>query len=154
MLGFGFSESIAGWFSGTPVGDQFAALLGTFSLRPSGYLVLAEHLWHAREIAGAWNFGPGEIDSRSVAWIVERIADLWDDGLRWERDTDQHPHEANILKLDSTLARTRLAWTPAWDLEQGVAATVNWYGAYKAGEDMHRFSLEQIGAYQAANSNR
>jgi cell division transport system permease protein len=41
MLFFGFSESIASWFSGTPVGDQFAALLGTFSLRPSGYLVLA-----------------------------------------------------------------------------------------------------------------
>ena len=41
MLAFGLSESIAGWFSGTPVGDQFAALLGTFSLRPSGYLVLA-----------------------------------------------------------------------------------------------------------------
>jgi cell division transport system permease protein len=41
MLAFGFSESIAGWFSGTPVGDQFAALLGTFSLRPSGYVVLA-----------------------------------------------------------------------------------------------------------------
>jgi cell division transport system permease protein len=40
MLGFGFSESIAGWFSGTPVGDQFAALLGTFSLRPFGYLAL------------------------------------------------------------------------------------------------------------------
>ncbi|WP_439370643.1 cell division protein FtsX [Bradyrhizobium sp. DASA03120] len=41
MLVFGFSESVAGWFSGTPVGDQFAALLGTFSLRPSGYVVLA-----------------------------------------------------------------------------------------------------------------
>ena len=41
MLGFGFSESIAGWFSGTPVGDQFVALLGTFSLPASGYLVLA-----------------------------------------------------------------------------------------------------------------
>jgi cell division transport system permease protein len=41
MLMFGFAESIAGWFSGTPVGDQFAALLGTFSLRPSGYLALA-----------------------------------------------------------------------------------------------------------------
>jgi cell division transport system permease protein len=41
MLLFGFSESVAGWFSGTPVGDQFAALLGTFSLRPSGYLVVA-----------------------------------------------------------------------------------------------------------------
>jgi cell division transport system permease protein len=41
MLAFGFSESIGGWFSGTAIGDQFAALLGTFSLRPSGYLVLA-----------------------------------------------------------------------------------------------------------------
>jgi cell division transport system permease protein len=41
MLVFGFSESIAGWFSGTPAGDQFAALLGTFSLRPTGYLALA-----------------------------------------------------------------------------------------------------------------
>jgi cell division transport system permease protein len=41
MLGFGFSESIAAWFSGTPVGDQFAALLGTFSLPPTGYLALA-----------------------------------------------------------------------------------------------------------------
>lgn len=40
MLMFGFSESIASWFSGTPVGDQFAALLGTFSLRASGYLAL------------------------------------------------------------------------------------------------------------------
>jgi cell division transport system permease protein len=40
MLAFGFSESIANWFSGTPVGDQFAALLGTFALRPSGYLIL------------------------------------------------------------------------------------------------------------------
>jgi cell division transport system permease protein len=41
MLLFGLSESIAVWFSGTPVGDQFAALLGTFALRPSGYLALA-----------------------------------------------------------------------------------------------------------------
>ncbi len=40
LLLFGFSESIGAWFAGTPAGDQFAALLGTFSLRPSGYLVL------------------------------------------------------------------------------------------------------------------
>ena len=40
MLIFGLAEQISGWFSGTPVGDQFAALLGTFSLRPLGYLAL------------------------------------------------------------------------------------------------------------------
>lgn len=41
ILLFGFAESIGNWFSGTPVGDQFAALLGTFSLQVSGYVVLA-----------------------------------------------------------------------------------------------------------------
>src|SRR5207244_7691568 len=39
MLGFGFSESIAGWFSGTPVGDQFADFLETFSMRTSGLMI-------------------------------------------------------------------------------------------------------------------
>jgi cell division transport system permease protein len=53
MLGFGFSESIAAWFSGTPVGDQFAGLLGTFSLRPSGYLVLAVQAFFIAAIT-AW----------------------------------------------------------------------------------------------------
>jgi cell division transport system permease protein len=41
MLVFGFAEQVSGWFSGTPVGDQFAALLGTFSLQPLGYLAVA-----------------------------------------------------------------------------------------------------------------
>ena len=41
MLVFGLAEQVSGWFTGTPVGDQFAALLGTFSLRPLGYLALA-----------------------------------------------------------------------------------------------------------------
>lgn len=41
MLIFGFGESIGGFLSGTAIGDQFVALLGTFSLRTSGYLIIA-----------------------------------------------------------------------------------------------------------------
>lgn len=41
MLIFGFAEAIGTWMGGTVAGDQFGALLGTFSLRPSGYFVLA-----------------------------------------------------------------------------------------------------------------
>src|SRR4030088_1685275 len=41
VLAFGFSGSIFHRFLGRAVGGQFGALLGTFSLRPSGYLVLA-----------------------------------------------------------------------------------------------------------------
>jgi cell division transport system permease protein len=52
MLVFGSSESIASWFSGTPVGDQFAALLGTFSLRATGYLALAAQALGIAAITG------------------------------------------------------------------------------------------------------
>lgn len=41
MLIFGFGESIGGFLSSTAIGDQFVALLGTFSLRTSGYLIIA-----------------------------------------------------------------------------------------------------------------
>lgn len=41
MLIFGFGESIGGFLAGTAIGDQFVALLGTFSLRTSGYLIIA-----------------------------------------------------------------------------------------------------------------
>ncbi len=40
MLVFGFGESVGGFMSGTAIGDQFVALLGTFALRPTGYLIL------------------------------------------------------------------------------------------------------------------
>jgi len=60
MLAFGFSESIASWFSGTPVGDQFAALLGTFSLRPSGYLALAAQAVLIAAIT-AWAFATNAV---------------------------------------------------------------------------------------------
>ena len=40
ILIFAFAETIGAFFSGTPVGDQIAALLGSFSLGPIGYLAL------------------------------------------------------------------------------------------------------------------
>jgi hypothetical protein len=52
-----------------PVGDQFAALLGTFSLRPSGYLVLALQAVliaaiTALSVIAAWRMG-AERDTQS-----------------------------------------------------------------------------------------
>jgi len=118
----------------------------------AGYLVLAQHLWDTREYADGWNFGPADAEARTVGWVVERVAALWGAGLHWEPDPSEHPHEANVLKLDSARARVRLGWRPAWDVELGLAASVDWYRAYSDGEDMRGISLAQIQAYQAATS--
>ena len=43
---------------------------------------------------------------------------------------------------------SELGWTPQWDLEAALDATVAWYGAYRAGADMRAETLAQIAAYR------
>lgn len=119
----------------------------------AGYLALAEALWHDDAYATAWNFGPDDADARSVRWVVERLSALWPEEIPYELDAGAHPPETGTLKVDSSAARTRLGWSPAWDLERGIVATVDWYSAYRAGEDVRRVVLDQIGAYEAAVSS-
>ncbi|MDB5921831.1 MAG: wcaG1 [Betaproteobacteria bacterium] len=114
----------------------------------AGYLALAEKLWHDPEAyAGAWNFGPGEEDVRTVSWIVERLAKNWGEGAAWNVDSGEHPHEAGYLKLDCSKARARLGWTPRLDLEVALEWITEWHRAHLAGGDMHRFSQQQIERY-------
>jgi CDP-glucose 4,6-dehydratase len=109
----------------------------------SGYLVLAQALWDEPAAATAWNFGPPAEEARPVAWIVDRLAQLWP-GVEWRRDAGAHPHEARFLKVDSSRARARLGWAPRWDLERALAAIVAWYTAFAEGADMRAATLAQV----------
>lgn len=113
-----------------------------------GYLLLAQQLFAGRvEFAQAWNFGPENYDARTVEWIVERVTALWGEGASWERDADNHPHEADHLKLDISRARSMLGWTPCWNLDHAIEATVAWYRDWKAGADVRALTLKQIDNY-------
>jgi CDP-glucose 4,6-dehydratase len=107
----------------------------------SGYLRLAEAAHADPAARRAFNFGPADDDARPVSWIVERLAD------RVEVDPGPHPHEAHWLKLDSSLARARLGWRPAWDLATGLDATAEWFRAYRDGEDVRATTRAQIAAF-------
>jgi CDP-glucose 4,6-dehydratase len=119
----------------------------------AGYLMLAQALWSSPELAGPWNFGPGEEDARPVGWIVARMAERWPERLEWVADAPERtpgPHEARHLKLDSARARSLLGWRPRWGLGEGLDATVAWYRALSAGADMAAVTAEQIEAYEGA----
>jgi CDP-glucose 4,6-dehydratase len=62
----------------------------------------------------------------------------------WERTRDEHPHEAAYLRLDSSQARERLGWAPVVGLEAGLEATVEWYRAWREGQDLHQVTLGQV----------
>lgn len=116
----------------------------------SGYLQLAEKLYAENAAyAEAWNFGPEEADSRPVEWLVDKLCARVP-GARWQREAVPQPHEAGILKLDSSKAKQRLNWRPCWALEQALAHTVDWYLVWRKGDDMRAFSLQQIATYETA----
>ena len=113
-----------------------------------GYLRVAEAILDGAT-PEAWNFGPD--DAAPVGWVVEQVAQRWPGGLRIETAASGAAEgEAVTLKLDATKAREQLGWTPHWDLEASLDATVAWYGAYRAGADMRAETLAQIAAYERA----
>ncbi|MEO8926812.1 MAG: CDP-glucose 4,6-dehydratase [Caulobacteraceae bacterium] len=121
----------------------------------SGYMLLAERLWGAdRTVADGWNFGADEEDTRTVGWVVDRLAALWDAGAGWELSAESQPHEAAHLNLDSGKARSLLGWRPAWSLDEALRQTVAWYRALASGVDMRDFTLRQIESYPAPGAGR
>lgn len=93
----------------------------------SGYLVLGQRLLEGDSSApDAWNFGPDADAVQTVERVLEDFGQAWPQ-LRWRTDSDQRPHEANLLKLDSSKARASLGWRPVWDYATAVLQTATWY---------------------------
>ena len=113
----------------------------------SGYLILAEKLYsEGIAFAEAWNFGPNDDDAKSVSWIVKQLCDR-SPRAKWQTENAQQPHEAGLLKLDSSKAKTKLGWKPYWNLETALNKTLEWHHAWRKDADMAAFTSEQIQAY-------
>jgi CDP-glucose 4,6-dehydratase len=119
----------------------------------SGYLTLAERLMgpDGRKFASAWNFGPAATSEQSVGDLAQMVADAWGPSAVVTTDSATHrPHEATLLRLDTTRARTDLGWAPRLTLPQAVDSTVAWHRAWLNGRPMLEFTQTQIRDYRAA----
>ena len=116
-----------------------------------GYLRLAERLAGSEAFAGAWNFGPRDVDAVSVGTLADLIVGQWK-GARWESKAESDPpHEVGLLRLDWSKARARLGWHPALTLKEAVELTVDWYRAAAGASTeraMYDLSIAQIRHYQ------
>lgn len=114
----------------------------------SGYLMIAEGLAMGQDYAAsAWNFGPGNDDSRPVSWIADRVTAAW--GVPgWTSNEAEQPHEAKILRLDCSKARDELGWRPTLTLEAALYNTVEWHRQVAGGGDARTVSLAQLGRYR------
>jgi CDP-glucose 4,6-dehydratase len=116
----------------------------------AGYLVLAERLDADRSLAAAWNFGPLETKGRSVRWLVGELVERWAGPISIDVDERRGDgRETEALRLDASRARRVLDWQPAWDIERGLDATVELYGAFADGGDVRGLAVAQIERYEA-----
>ena len=111
----------------------------------AGYLMLGERLLgDPRADAEAWNFGPDASGQLSVAQVIVAFARHWP-AVRCDVDRTPQPHEAALLHLDCSKARTRLGWRPVWDAARTFERTVAWYrrqherGAVESRADLERY---------------
>lgn len=120
----------------------------------SGYLLLGQRLLEGhRTFADAWNFGPAPEDNRTVAEVLVALQRFWPQ-LAWNVSTSPQPHEANLLYLDCSKARSHLQWAPVLSLEEGIAMTADWYlKHHTTGQAVTRAQLtEYLRAAQATGA--
>jgi CDP-glucose 4,6-dehydratase len=119
----------------------------------SGYCLLAEKLAaDPQAFAKSWNFGPPPADVASVATVVGQLARHWGQPGDFSPQAGDHPHEAEMLTLDSSMATRELGWAPRLSLGTAVEWTADWYRAQLAGKQAAELCLAQIRRYFATNA--
>jgi CDP-glucose 4,6-dehydratase len=113
-----------------------------------GYLMLAEKLFaEGPGYSNGWNFGPDDNNIRTVEYLVKTICEKWGPSASYETQKGEYPHEAQILKLDCSMAKSKLGWIPKWNLEETVDRIVSWTKNYVSRKDMFKECLGQIEDY-------
>jgi CDP-glucose 4,6-dehydratase len=114
----------------------------------NGYLMLVEELIQ-NNVDGAWNFGPDENQSKTVADVADIAGAVWGAEKSWESDLGNHPHEASMLMLNSNKARSELGWTDKLMFEESVQWATNWYKNVNEGSDPLEETLKNIASFEA-----
>jgi CDP-glucose 4,6-dehydratase len=114
----------------------------------NGYLMLVDAVIQDKA-AGAWNFGPDENQSKTVADVANIAGGVWGVEKNWENDLGNHPHEASMLMLNSNKARAELGWSDKLTFEESVEWTINWYKNVNAGSDPLEETLKNIREFES-----
>lgn len=119
----------------------------------SGYLLLGQKLLESgSKYAEGFNFGPENDGELTVVEVASQIIQEYGKGTIKIHRKD-NLHEANLLMLDITKAKTVLGWKPAYTAKEAISRTVSWYKQFYAGADAKELTERQIREYESLRGN-
>ena len=115
----------------------------------SGYLLA---LGFGKELS--YNFGPIESEDLTVIQVIEILKQKLDFDFQIANETNS-PYEAELLSLDSEMAKRNLNWQPSYSQQAAIELTAEWWNAAFEGKNLIDFSREQVRSFissQVANA--
>jgi len=118
----------------------------------SGYLLLGKLLYEqGKTFAGqAYNFGPSNMDDKSVKDVLNSIKKYWDNAGWLIENHSSIAKESILLKLCCDKALSMLGWHSILSFEESMQMTALWYKSFYENKDtdMLKFSFDQIKIYK------
>lgn len=115
----------------------------------NGYMTLAKKMYEdGLKYCSGWNFGPDSHSVVPVSKIADLIVEVWGRGQWKDISNGTAPHEAKLLSLDCTKAKTYLGWSSKLDIYKSIELTIDWYKANNANtSSMYEVCVNQIEDY-------
>ncbi len=136
-----------------PVRNKTATRPWQHVLEPlSGYLALAAAMHKGGELlpslTSGYNFGPELSSNKTVKDLVCGLLEHWPG--EWEDKSDPTaPHEASLLNLTIDKAFHFLKWAPAWNFDETISRTANWYRSANEKQEPAQLCSRDIQDYEA-----
>ena len=94
----------------------------------AGYLLLAAKMYETPgKYTEAYNLGPEPSDIFTVKELIAQAQQIWPGPDTEFGTVPEGPHEAGLLLLDISKARTELGFEPRWDAQRAIRETIAWY---------------------------
>jgi len=98
------------------------------------------------DVESAWNFGPTDNVTLSTEKILQQFQKYLEFNYTIKKADELS--ESSRLALDCSKAQIQLNWQPAWDTQQTIEKTAEWYRAFYEGENIYDFTMSQLLSYQ------
>ncbi len=114
-----------------------------------GYITLSLYLKKHKKLNGqAFNFGPSLNNNYKVIDVLKLSKNYWKNIVWKIINKKKRDYESNLLKLNSSKAKSLLKWKCNLSFKETIFFTTEWYkNFYLKKKNMYNFSIKQINLY-------